>query len=109
IDKDFSMIYDTLYKAESIYNPKHMYWNYFLHHHQIISSSPFANAIGFTTETVTPAIESLEILPAEQTIRAGYSGNVRTIVTYTGAIDTSVTYKITGNSSANTTVDNDGN
>lgn len=38
IDKDFSMIYDTLYKAESIYNPKHMYWNYFLHHHQIISS-----------------------------------------------------------------------
>lgn len=109
IDKDFSMIYDTLYKAESIYNPKHMYWNYFLHHHQIISSSPFANAIGFTTETVTPAIESLEILPAEQTIRAGYSGNVRTVVTYTGDIDTSVTYKITGNSSANTTIDNDGN
>ena len=108
IDKDFSMIYDTLYKTDSIYNPRHLYWNFFLHHHQIIASSPFANAIGFTTETITPAIESLTVLPATQDIAKGYSGSVRTIVDFVGDIDTSVTYSIATATSDNTYVTESG-
>lgn len=108
VDKDFSMIYDTVYKTDSIYNPRHMYWNYFLHHHQVIASSPFANAIGFTTETITPAIENLTIMPSEQSIAKGYSGYVRTIVDFVGDIDTSVTYSIATATSDNTSVTEDG-
>ena len=108
IDRDFSMIYDTVYKTDSIYNPRHLYWNYFLHHHQIIASSPFANAIGFTTETITPAIESLTVLPASQNIAKGYSNTVRTVVDFVGDIDTSVTYSIATATSDNTYVTESG-
>lgn len=108
IDRDFSMIYDTVYKTESIYNPRHLYWNYFLHHHQVIASSPFANAIGFTTETITPAIDSLTIMPSEQSIAKGYSGYVRTIVDFVGDIDTTVKYTISGNASDSSYVTEDG-
>ena len=108
VDKDFSMIYDTVYKTDSIYNPRHMYWNYFLHHHQVIASSPFANAIGFTTETITPAIDSLTIMPSEQSIAKGYSGYVRTIVDFVGDIDTTVKYTISGNASDSSYVTEDG-
>ena len=108
IDRDFSMIYDTVYKTESIYNPRHLYWNYFLHHHQIIASSPFANAIGFTTETITPKIESLTVLPATQSIAKGYSNSVRTVVDFVGDIDTSVTYSIATATSDNTYVTESG-
>lgn len=108
IDRDFSMIYDTVYKTDSIYNPRHLYWNYFLHHHQIIASSPFANAIGFTTETITPAIESLTVLPESQNIAKGYSNSVRTVVDFVGDIDTSVTYSIATATSDNTYVTESG-
>ena len=108
IDRDFSMIYDTVYKTDSIYNPRHLYWNYFLHHHQIIASSPFANAIGFTTETIVPAIESLTVLPATQSIAKGYSNSVRTVVDFVGDIDTSVTYSIATATSDNTHVTESG-
>ena len=108
IDRDFSMIYDTVYKTESIYNPRHLYWNYFLHHHQIIASSPFANAIGFTTETITPKIESLTVLPATQSIAKGYSNSVRTVVDFVGDIDTSVTYSIATATSDDTRVTESG-
>lgn len=108
IDRDFSMIYDTVYKTDSIYNPRHLYWNYFLHHHQIIASSPFANAIGFTTETITPKIEDLTVLPATQSIAKGYSNSVRTVVDFVGDIDTSVTYSIATATSDNTYVTESG-
>lgn len=105
IDKDFSMIYDTVYRTDSIYNPKHMYWNFFLHHHQIIASSPFSNCIGFTVATVTPKIESVTLTPASQTIEAGYSNTIQAYVKYVGDIDASLTWSISGNNSANTKVD----
>ena len=108
IDKDFSMIFDVLYRTESIYNPKHLYWNFYLHHHQVIASSPFANSVCFTTNAVTNEITSVEIIPSAITIAKGYSGNINTIVKFTGTIDTSVTYKIATATSANTKVDDDG-
>lgn len=104
IDKDISMIWDTVYRTDSIYNPKHMYWNFFLHHHQIIASSPFANAIGFTTEAITDSITSVTINPNNITIPKGYSGDVKAYVEYTGTPDTTVTWSITGANSSTTKV-----
>ena len=107
VDRDFSMIYDTVYRTESIYNPRHMYWNYFLHHHQIIASSPFANAIGFTTSEVEGTVTGVKILPETQIIPKGYSNSIQTIVeTNGGQVDTSVTYEIKTPTSEATKVEN---
>lgn len=107
IDRDFSMIYDTMYRTDSIYNPRHLYWNYFVHHHQIIASSPFSNAIGFTTGSVTGEVTGVKILPESQIIPKGYSNSIQTIVeTNGGQVDTSVSYEIETPTSGDTKVEN---
>lgn len=50
---DYFMCKDTEYSMESIYNPKTLGQNYFLHHWGIYSISPFVPAILFTTATGT--------------------------------------------------------
>lgn len=96
VDEDWSMIYDTMYRTDSIYNARHTYWNYFLHHQSILSASPFANVIVFTTETVTPAINSVEVKPNTLTMAKGTSYQFEAVVDYVGDIDTSVTFSVTG-------------
>lgn len=108
IDKDFAMIYDVTYKMTSQYNAKHLYWNYFLTHRQVIASSYFANGIGFTTEDVTFAIKSVRVEPKEQSVRKGYSSHVDVIIDYAGMGDTSYTLSISGNSSNATKIEQDG-
>lgn len=105
VDKDFSMIYDTKYSTESVYNARHLYWNYFLHHHQIISFSPFANCIAFTTGTVTPSINEITIKPQAVAVIKGTSFTFETVVDYTGVINTDVTYAVTGGTSDETVID----
>lgn len=108
IDKDFAMIYDVTYKMTSQYNAKHLYWNYFLTHRQVIASSFYANAVGFTTEDVVFAINSINIEPKEQSIRKGYNGSVDVVVDFTGQGDTSYTLSISGNASNATKIAQDG-
>jgi hypothetical protein len=48
VDKDWFMVYDKLFQSTSIYNPQGLYSNYWLHHHQILSTSQFQNAVKFT-------------------------------------------------------------
>lgn len=108
IDSDFSMIYDILFTSESIYNPKHRYWNWFLHHQQVIASSPFANAVSFTTQDIVFNISSLTVIPNAQEIRKGYSNQVHTIVDFVGDGDTSYVYSIAGGNSNDTKIDQDG-
>lgn len=52
VDKDFFRIWDTLSKMEPQRNAQGLFTNYFYHIHQILSLSPFKNAIRFTTEAV---------------------------------------------------------
>ena len=59
IDKDFFMIFDNLEEMNDVYNPKGLYWNYFLHVWKTFSLSPFANAVLFTT--LTPSITSVSL------------------------------------------------
>lgn len=51
--EDFFMCKDTEYETTSMYNPKTLGINYFLHHWGIYSVSPFVPAILFTTQTGT--------------------------------------------------------
>lgn len=52
IDKDFFKVFDTLSDMESQRNAQGKFTNYFYHVHQILSLSPFKNAVRFTTEEV---------------------------------------------------------
>lgn len=47
---DFFVIADTNFRVTSIFNPEGLYTNTWWHHWEIISASPFAPAILFTTE-----------------------------------------------------------
>lgn len=107
-DNEFSMIYDTLLTTESIYNPQHRYWNHFLHHHQVIASSPFSNAIAFATEAATFIINSVNVIPNEQSVRKGYETDVKVEMDVDGQGDTSYVLSITGGNSAKTSITQDG-
>jgi hypothetical protein len=49
VDKNWFQIYDTLFETGQIWNPQGLYSNIFLHHHQILSTSQFSNAVAFNT------------------------------------------------------------
>jgi hypothetical protein len=47
VDKNWFMVFDKLFETRNVYNPQGLYWNYFLHHHQTLSTSQFQNAVKF--------------------------------------------------------------
>jgi hypothetical protein len=47
VDKNFFMVWDKLYETSNEYNPQGLFWNYWLHHHQLLSTSQFQNAVAF--------------------------------------------------------------
>ena len=80
VDKDWFMVYDNLLTSEEIYNPSGLYYNYFLHHWQVMSTSQFANAVLFVT--VEPELTALTLTPATATVAKG--GSVQFVVEATG-------------------------
>lgn len=53
VDESFFRVWDTLSKMEPQRNAQGLFTNYFYHIHQILSLSPFKNAIRFTTKEVS--------------------------------------------------------
>lgn len=47
--KNFFVVLDTLFESATLHNPAKLTYNFFLHHHSIISTSRFVPAIAFTT------------------------------------------------------------
>lgn len=52
MDSHILRVWDTLSKMEPQRNAQGLFTNWFYHHHQILSMSPFKNAVRFTTEEV---------------------------------------------------------
>ena len=50
VDKDWFRIYDTYFNMKQQENAQGIFRNYFLHHHQILSASPFKTAVRFAIE-----------------------------------------------------------
>ena len=51
-DESFFRVFDTLSHMESQRNADGLFTNYFYHHHQILSLSPFKNAVAFRMEAI---------------------------------------------------------
>lgn len=89
----FFVASDYVYTNESFYNPQTLATNYYLHHWEIVSASPFVPAILFTTDTatgvptITQSVTGVNITPSAQTVEPG------------GTVD--MTVKLTGNITAN--------
>lgn len=75
--EDFFRCRDTLYETTSIYNPKTLGNNMFLHHWGIYSVSPFVPAILFTTgagtsiPTITESVSGVTMTAASATAKPG--------------------------------------
>ena len=52
VDRDWFRVFDTLSHMEPQRNAQGLFTNYFYHVHQILSCSPFKNAVRFTTDNV---------------------------------------------------------
>lgn len=56
VDENWFQIYDNNNKFTEKYVASGMYWNYFYHTWKTVSSSPFANAVVFVTDTASVAL-----------------------------------------------------
>lgn len=82
VDREWFMVFDTYFSMTEIYNPARLYWNYFLHHWQILSYSPFKNAIAYTTQT--PTVTDVTISPTTSTVAQATGGTATFTATVTG-------------------------
>ena len=94
---DFFMCADTEYRNTSMYNPKTLGTNYFLHHWGVYSVSPFVPAIMFTAggdtttiSEVTQTVTGMTLSPQTKNVSAG--DDVELTVALTGSLSPNVPY-----------------
>lgn len=79
-------------KMTEQYNPETLKNNHWLHTWKVISTSPFKNAVVFTTEL--PEVESVTVSPEEATISAGLSLQLQANVKTVGFANKAVTWSV---------------
>lgn len=95
-DADFFVVYDKLQKFTETYNAQALYWNYFFHHWETISSSDFSNFVRFTTDTVnTDSVTSVTVSPTTiDNAQKGKSYDITAIVVKTGNASEAVAWEV---------------
>lgn len=106
VDENFFMIFDNLVNMTEIYNPQGLYWNYFYHVWKTFSTSPFVNAVMFTTTTNT--ITSVTVTPATPTLAKGSVTKFSAAVAGTGFVSQQVLWEVSG-TGVDSTIDYAGN
>lgn len=79
-------------RKTEFFNPQTMRTNHWLHTWGVLSTSPFENAIVFTTNA--QAIASVQVSPSTATVSKGQSLNLSAIVTATGFANKAVAWSI---------------
>nr|DAI39287.1 MAG TPA: Head protein [Caudoviricetes sp.] len=102
VHRDWFQVYDNFFNFTEQYNGQGLYWNYFFHKWSTFSVSPFMPAIVFTSDTI--AITSVTVSPATATVAPGKSLQLKAEVVGSGFAGSTVTWSITGQASANTTI-----
>lgn len=106
VDRDWFMVFDNLMSFTENYNGEGLYWNYFYHVWKTFSSSPFSNAILFTTGAV--GVTSVSVSPKAAQATPGQNVQLTASVVTTGYAPQDVKWSVSGNASAGTTVDCNG-
>lgn len=99
-DEDWFMVFDNYLTMTSDYVASRLYYNYFLHHWETLSYSPFKNVVAFTTEA--PTVTSVTITPGTASVTKAAGGTVQlaAAVTGTGLISNNVVWTITEDANA---------
>lgn len=106
VDRDWFMVFDNLQSFTENYNGQGLYWNYFWHVWKTFSTSPFSNAILFTTNAIS--VTGVTVTPGALTVEPAHTANFTAAVTGTGYPPKDVTWSITGNTSTATTINSGG-
>lgn len=106
VDRAWFMIFDNLEDMRQQPNEQGLYWNHFYHVWKTFSTSPFNNAIAFTTTEST--VTAVSITPATVTSPANSNVQFTATVTKTGLSMGSVGWSISGQQSSTTFIDSNG-
>lgn len=98
-DYTYSMDTNASPKATEFYNPETLKNNHWLHTWKVLSTSPFRQAVVFTTDT--PAVTSVAVTPSTATVSKGQSLQLSATTTTTGFANKSVTWSLEGKTGAN--------
>ncbi len=102
VDEDWFMVFDNMLNFTEQYNAEGLYWNYFYHVWKTFSTSPFANAILFTT--TEQSVTKVEVTgPA--TIAKGQVGQYVATVTGTAMVPQGVVWTVTGTADTKAVID----
>nr|DAR70201.1 MAG TPA: Head protein [Caudoviricetes sp.] len=71
VDSEIYRVFDQKYSVGVAYNAKGLYWNYFLHHWEVIATSRFANAIAFVSGEVNEKVTAIYANPQVVQIKKG--------------------------------------
>lgn len=109
--QDYNYILDNASdtKMTNFYNPETLKNNHWLHTKKVISTSPFKNAVVFTTDV--PAVTSVIVGPKESSISAGQNLQLGAVVKTTGFANKAVVWSVvqsTGDKTTKVTVDMNG-
>ena len=102
VDEDWFMVFDNWFGFTENYNGQGLYWNYFYHIWKTFSTSPFANAILFTSEDVE--VTGITLTPTSATVAKGQSVQFTAEVSGTGYIPKDVVYYIEGDEDITSTI-----
>lgn len=94
VDKDWFMVFDNWIGFTENYNGQGLYWNYFYHCWKTFSTSPFSNAVLFTTATT--AVTGVTVTPPTTELVKGSSMQFTASVVTTGYVPKGVTWSVTG-------------
>lgn len=104
-DEDWFMVFDNYLTMTSDYVASRLYYNYFLHHWETLSYSPFKNAVAFTTQA--PTVSTVTVTPSTAKIsKTGGELQLTAKVDGTGLVSPQVTWSVTED--ANASIDNTG-
>ena len=111
VSREWFMDYDYAMNNEAgdmkyteFYNPTTLKNNHYLHYWGVKSTSPFENAVVFTT--VEPEVTSVTVSPEEATLPAGMSVDMKALVVTSGFANKAVTWSLSDEAPA--TIDNKG-
>lgn len=105
-DVDWFMVFDNYLTMTSDYVASRLYYNYFLHHWETLSYSPFKNAVAFTTQA--PAVTSVTVTPPTASISKTKGGQLQLSATVDGTGLVSPNVKWTVTEDANASIDSTG-
>lgn len=94
VDRDWFMVFDNMLQFTENYNGQGLYWNYFYHVWKTFSTSPFSNAILFTTQNI--GVTGVTITPAAATVTRGDNLILSAAVAGTGYIPQNVAWSVAG-------------